>query len=79
MGGTAEGGQLAAATNKRKYGRDFYAKIGALGGKNGHTGGFYANRKLASEAGKKGGQVSKRKHRFIGIDRFGSPQYQKTM
>ena len=30
----------AAAANKRKHGPDFYAKIGAKGGANGHTGGF---------------------------------------
>lgn len=60
MAGTKEGGQKAAATNKRKYGEDFYARAGAIGGKNGHTGGFFANRKLASIAGRKGGLVSKR-------------------
>ena len=47
MAGTKYGGQLAAATNIKKYGADFYAKIGAKGGLNGHTGGFYANRELA--------------------------------
>lgn len=60
MAGTKEGGKQAAATNKSKYGNDFYAKIGALGGKKGHTGGFYANRKLASVAGRKGGLISRR-------------------
>lgn len=39
---------------------NFYIKIGTKGGKNGHTGGFYANRKLASEAGRKGGTISRR-------------------
>lgn len=60
MAGTKEGGKQAAATNKSKYGNDFYAKIGALGGKKGHTGGFYANRELARIAGKKGGHISRR-------------------
>ena len=32
---------MAAATNKKKYGPDFYQKIGAKGGSNGRTGGFY--------------------------------------
>lgn len=60
MAGTKQGGQLAALTNKAKYGPDFYAQIGAKGGKNGHTGGFYANRELARTAGAKGGKISRR-------------------
>ena len=61
MAGTTEGGRVAAKKNKAKYGVDFYAKIGAKGGRKGHTGGFYANRDLARKAGAKGGQVSRRK------------------
>lgn len=61
MAGTKKGGEAAAATNKNKYGPDFYAKIGAMGGKKGRTGGFYANRELARIAGAKGGRISKRK------------------
>ena len=60
MAGTKAGGKAAAATNKRKYGADFYAKIGAKGGKLGHTGGFYANRDLARKAGAVGGRISRR-------------------
>lgn len=60
MAGTKAGGQAAAATNKSKYGADFYAKIGAKGGKLGKTGGFYANRELARAAGAKGGRISRR-------------------
>lgn len=60
MAGTKAGGQAAAATNKKKYGSDFYAKIGAKGGKLGRTGGFYANRELARMAGARGGRVSRR-------------------
>jgi general stress protein YciG len=60
MAGTKKGGQRAAATNKAKYGADFYARIGALGGTKGHTGGFFANRELAREAGRRGGMKSKR-------------------
>lgn len=60
MAGTREGGLKAAETNKRKYGKRYYAEIGAIGGKLGTTGGFYANRELASIAGKKGGKISKR-------------------
>lgn len=60
MAGTKAGGQKAAATNRKKYGREFYAEIGAKGGRNGHTGGFAANPELAREAGRKGGLISKR-------------------
>jgi general stress protein YciG len=60
MAGTKAGGRAAAATNKAKYGADFYAKIGAQGGKKGHTGGFAANRELARIAGAKGGRISRR-------------------
>ncbi|MDO8592084.1 MAG: hypothetical protein Q7R60_04195 [bacterium] len=60
MAGTKDGGHKAASTNKNKYGKDFYARIGAMGGKMGHTGGFYANRELARKAGAKGGRISRR-------------------
>lgn len=60
MAGTKAGGKAAAATNKAKYGPDFYAKIGAKGGKLGTTGGFAANRELARTAGAKGGRLSRR-------------------
>lgn len=61
MAGTKKGGEQAAATNKKRYGADFYAKIGAKGGKRGRTGGFYANRELARAAGAKGGRISRRR------------------
>ncbi len=60
MAGTKQGGALAAKTNKEKWGADFYQRIGALGGKNGNTGGFYNNPELARIAGSKGGKVSRR-------------------
>lgn len=59
MAGTKEGGKKAAKTNREKHGDNFYARIGAIGGKNGHTGGF-KNRELASRAGRIGGMRSKR-------------------
>ena len=40
MAGTKAGGEAAARTNKKKYGEDFYAKIGAKGGRLGRTGGL---------------------------------------
>lgn len=60
MSGTKAGGIKASTTNKRLHGEDFYQRIGAIGGKNGHTGGFASNRELAREAGRKGGKASKR-------------------
>lgn len=63
MAGTAEGGLKAAATTRKKYGTDFYAKIGAKGGRNGRTGGFAAGeegRQRASEYGAVGGRKSRR-------------------
>ena len=60
MAGTKAGGVNAVRTNKAKYGNDFYRRIGAIGGKKGTTGGFFANRELARTAGAKGGRISKR-------------------
>lgn len=65
MSGTKLGGKNAADTNKKKYGDDFYKRIGALGGKRGRTGGFYANRQLARTAGKKGGTKSRRRKSLV--------------
>ena len=60
MAGTKEGARKAAATNKARHGANFYAEIGRKGGKLGKTGGFFANRELAREAGRKGGMISRR-------------------
>ena len=71
MAGTKEGGARAATTNKSKYGEDFYVRIGAIGGKNGNTGGFASPllcdceykedlHKKAECAGAKGGTISRR-------------------
>jgi hypothetical protein len=63
MAGTKTGGRAAAQTNKTKYGPDFYARIGAMGGKNGHTGGFAAGaegRERARKYGQIGGKISRR-------------------
>jgi len=65
MAGTIEGGIKAAETNIKKYGEDFYQKIGSIGGKIGKTGGFAANRELASIAGRKGGTKSRRTKKEI--------------
>lgn len=61
MGGTIEGGRKARETNYKKYGPDFYRRIGSKGGQNGNTGGFAANPELAKIAGAKGGSISRRR------------------
>lgn len=69
MAGTKNGGRRAAATNKEKYGKDFYAEIGRKGGRNGHNGGFASEvvgkdgltgAQRAKIAGAIGGRKSKR-------------------
>lgn len=63
MAGTAKGGRLAAEKNRKKYGADFYARIGKMGGQKGNTGGFAAGaegRKRASRYGAIGGAISRR-------------------
>ncbi len=69
MAGTQDGGKAAASTNKNKYGADFYARIGAMGGRKGHTGGFgsklvdengMTGQDRAREFGRVGGRISRR-------------------
>lgn len=76
MAGTQAGGKNAATTNKERYGEDYYARIGRIGGKKGTTGGFaYAiecdcdlvepnpfqtTHFVRQCAGKKGGMTSRR-------------------
>lgn len=69
MAGNKIGGMKAAATNKARHGEGFYARIGAIGGRNGTTGGFASDvvgkdgltgRERARIAGKKGGSISRR-------------------
>lgn len=68
MAGTKIGGKHAAETNRKLFGDDFYSRIGVLGGKASHTGGFFANRELARTAGAKGGKISKRTKREKQLD-----------
>ena len=60
MGGSRIGGLKAAQKNLEKD-PEFYSKIGKRGGQNGHEKGFALNRKLAAQAGRKGGLISKRR------------------
>ena len=64
MAGTKTGGQKAAAKNLAKD-PFFYAKIGAIGGRNSNTGGFAANPELARIAGALGGSISRRKKAVV--------------
>lgn len=60
MSGTSAGAKLAAQTNKKLYGSDFYQRIGAIGGRKSRGGGF-KDRELAMRAGRLGGRASSRK------------------
>ena len=69
MSGTRNGGLKAAATNKSRHGAEYYAKIGAMGGKAGTTGGFASDlvgkdgltgRERAKKVGAIGGKKSRR-------------------
>lgn len=63
MAGTTVGGRAAAKKNIQKYGKDFYARIGAKGGRNGKSGGFAAGtagRERARKWGAVGGKISRR-------------------
>jgi len=75
MAGTMIGGKKAVLTTRRKYdeeylekyGLTFYQYQGRIGGQKGRTGGFFANRELAREAGRKGGKVSKRGKKVVAV------------
>ena len=60
MAGTKAGAAKAKKTMEEKYGKNYYAEIGKVGGKASTTGGFYGDRELAVRAGRKGGKASKR-------------------
>ena len=79
MSGTTIGGQKAAKINRERYGKSFYARIGAMGGRAGmgpdYEGGFASHRKhfcsvlpgehkVSECAGKRGGQTSKRGKKY---------------
>ena len=68
MAGTKVGGKRAAVTNTAKYGKDFYARIGAIGGARGHTGGFGSTKPgsdglTGKERARKVGAIGGRKSR----------------
>lgn len=65
--GRKAAGLKAAETNKLRHGPDYYENIGRMGGKASKGGGFALNRKLAAEAGRKGGKKSRRKKEKLEI------------
>lgn len=69
MAGTKEGAAKAVATIRDRYGNDYYARLGRIGGQNGRTGGFASDlvgkdgltgRERAKKAGVIGGTISRR-------------------
>lgn len=64
MSQTPEGAIKAKATIIEKYGKDYFANMGKLGGQKSTSGGFgqgEMGRERARIAGAKGGRVSRRK------------------
>lgn len=59
---TLEGAKKAKDTNKRKYGEDYYAKIGSMGGKKKNPNKGFGSKTPEERraAGAKGGAISKR-------------------
>lgn len=61
LSGTLEGGIKARETNKKQYGKDYYSRIGQIGGSKKVKKGFAMNRELARTSGAKGGAISRRR------------------
>jgi general stress protein YciG len=65
MAGTKEGAAKAALTNKEKYGKDFYRKIGSMSwddpNRSHETGFALLPKEKVVELGRKGGQQNKGK------------------
>ena len=67
MAGTPAGNAKTAATNRERYGDDFYKKIGSKGGKvKGVAKGFAANPELARAAGAIGNRKSRKRSKNQG-------------
>lgn len=64
MSATPEGNRKAIkATLSRNP--DHFREIGAIGGRNGNTGGFYKDKKRAQRSGRIGGTIGKINHKYI--------------
>lgn len=65
MAGTHIGGKQAAVSNRKKYGSDFYKRIGAIGGKKG-TGHEYGHGMVSPVVnGALGGKKSRKGYKLI--------------
>ena len=64
MSGSVQGGKLAAQKNLAKD-PDYYRKLGAIGGRNGNSGGFAADKVRARTAGAAGGTYSRKGHKLL--------------
>lgn len=60
MSGTREGGLKGKKAIIKKHGKDFYKRIGQIGGLARVPKGFAMNPELAKKAGRIGGLISKR-------------------
>ncbi len=69
MSGNKIGGKKTAKTILKRYGKDYYRNMGAIGGKRSRTGGFASlkvgqdgltGKQRAVQAGYKGGKISRR-------------------
>ena len=74
MSGTRSGGRAAAATNKAKFGEDWYCKLGRKGGSVSRptTRMFHVDRNLARRAGAAGGRISRRGKAKSSVARTGA-------
>ena len=75
MAGTKAGGQKAAATNKALHGSDFYAKIGAIGGKKDRIGPYKTEEGCLSLVGSRPTQ----RYQEITVDYLDKHWQQQTM
>ena len=67
MSNNHDGGLKAAETNRKRYGDDFYSRIGHKGGSTwtSKLKGFAANPELAKKAGRNGGTKTRRGLKWI--------------
>lgn len=69
MAGTALGAKNTALTNKMRYGKDYYKRIGSIGGKAENPNkGFGYDPEKSRKLGAQGGRLSKRGLKFICIE-----------
>lgn len=65
MAGNEDSNRIAADTKKRIYGKDYYSRIGRLGGKKPRVRSYSSDHDLAVRSGRKGGQISRKPPRKV--------------